>query len=336
MPDKTSVTHNWHATWRAQMAVDVARAYAADGDVGAVVLAGSVARGWADQHSDIELDVFWHRPPRDDQRLAALARAGAVVHVNWSTPPDEAAYRRLLVQQQGRLSQIWPYEDQEWSEHFYVDGVNIGVSAFLVETLETWIGDVVEGCDTDDDKHMRLTAMQHAVPLYGQDLVTGWQARIHYPDALARAVVDELLGVQDRWWDAGFLAARDALLPRSDLLVRMERWLLRLLLAVNRIFLPDPRFKWADRLIDQMAVKPDRLAQRLRAVFRAEPADGIALVQALAIETLDLIDLHLPGCDTDFARAWLSYRRAAPAPTRTPPRPRTLPGIEYEDEEEYE
>ena len=330
MPDTTSGTDNWHTAWRAQMAADVARAYAADGDVAAVVLAGSVARGWADRHSDIELDVFWHRPPRDDQRRAALARAGAVVHVDWSTPPDEAAYRALLVQQRGQLSQIWPYEDQEWSEHFYVDGVNIGVSAFLVETLERWIGDVVERCDTDDDKHMRLAAMQHALPLHGYDLATGWQARIHYPDALARAVVDELLGVQDCWSDAGFLAARDAFIPRIDLLVRMERWLLRLLLAVNRIFLPDPRFKWADRLIVQMAVKPERLAERLRAVFRAEPADAVALVETLAIETLDLIDLHLPGCDTDFARMWLSYRRAAPSLTHTHTLPRTLAGIEDE------
>ena len=123
--------------------------------------------------------------------------------------------------------------------------------------------------------------------------------------------------MQDRWWDVEFLVARDAFIPRTDLLVRMERWLLRLLLAVNRIYLPDPRFKWADRLVSQMAVKPDGLAERLREVLRAEPADSVAIVQALAGETLDLIDLHLPGCDTGFARAWLDYRRVAPSPTRT-------------------
>ncbi|MCB9152873.1 MAG: hypothetical protein H6649_02305 [Caldilineae bacterium] len=315
MSDLTTNDDSWHTIWRKEMAADVARAYAADSDVSAVVLAGSVARGWADQHSDIELDVYWRRPPRDAQRRAALARAGAVVHVDWATPPDEAAFRALLIQQRGQLSQIWPYEDFEWSEHFYVDGVNIGVSAFLAETLEQWIDDVVEHCDIDDDKHMRLAAMQQAVPLYGADLVAGWQARIHYPGALARAVVDQLMGVQDRWWDAGYLAARDAFIPRADLLARMERWLLRLLLALNRIFLPDPRFKWAGRLIDQMSVKPERLGERLSEVFRAAPTDAVVTVRTLANETLDLIDLHLPGCDTDFARAWLSYRRS------TPPRP---------------
>ncbi|MCB0206921.1 MAG: hypothetical protein KDH89_19055, partial [Anaerolineae bacterium] len=175
MSDLTIIDDSWHTIWRKEMAADVARAYAADSDVSAVVLAGSVARGWADQHSDIELDVYWRRPPRDAQRRAALARAGAVVHVDWATPPDEAAFRALLVQQRGQLSQIWPYEDFEWSEHFYVDGVNIGVSAFLAETLEQWIDDVVEHCDINDDKHMRLAAMQQAVPLYGADLVAGWQ-----------------------------------------------------------------------------------------------------------------------------------------------------------------
>ena len=136
--------------------------------------------------------------------------------------------------------------------------------------------------------------------------------------------------MQDRWWDVEFLVARDAFIPRTDLLVRIERWLLRLLLAVNRIYLPDPRFKWADRLVSQMAVKPDGLAERLREMLRAEPADSVAIVQALAGETLDLIDLHLPGCDTGFARAWLDYRRVAPSPTRTPTRTRL--NIKDEDE----
>ena len=332
MPDFAAVASDQHSGWRAQMAAQIAQAYAVDSDVAAVYLAGSVARGWADRFSDIELDVFWHRPPRDIQRQAALERAGAVVHVDWSSPPDEATYRQLLVRHSGQLSQIWPYEELEWSEHFYVDGFNIGVSAFLVETMESWLADVVERNDTDDDKHMRVAALQHAVPLHGRELVDGWQARVTYPDSLARAVIDELLGVQDRWWDVDFLVARDAFIPRTDLLVRMERWLLRLLLAVNRIYLPDPRFKWADRLIDQMAIRPDGLAERLRKVFRAKPKDGVAIVQALAGETLDLIDLHLPGCDTGFTRAWLGYRRAVPSPNRTRPLPRTRLNIEEEDE----
>ncbi|MCB0207599.1 MAG: hypothetical protein KDH89_22485, partial [Anaerolineae bacterium] len=97
----------------------------------------------------------------------------------------------------------------------------------------------------------------------------------------------------------------------------------------NRILLPDPRFKWAGRLIDQMAVKPERLGERLSEVFRAAPADAVVTLQTLANETLNLIDLHLPGCDTDFARTWLSYRRSTPPrpePTPThPPAPTPLP-----------
>ena len=171
MPDFAAVASDQHSGWRAQMAAQIAQAYAVDSDVAAVYLAGSVARGWADRFSDIELDVFWHRPPRDIQRQAALERAGAVVHVDWSSPPDETTYRQLLVQHNGQLSQIWPYEELEWSEHYYVDGVNIGVSAFLVETMECWLADMVERCDTDDDKHMRVAALQHAVPLHGRELV---------------------------------------------------------------------------------------------------------------------------------------------------------------------
>ena len=40
-----------------------------------MILAGSTARGHAD-FSDIDLGVFWHEPPTEDERLAAVEQAG--------------------------------------------------------------------------------------------------------------------------------------------------------------------------------------------------------------------------------------------------------------------
>ena len=61
--------------------------------------------------------------------------------------------------------------DFEWSEHFYIHGVNVGVSAFLAETMDKWLADVVERFDTDDEKHMRVVAVQHAVPVHGDQQI---------------------------------------------------------------------------------------------------------------------------------------------------------------------
>lgn len=59
-----------------ELARAAATGYAATGLVGAVVMAGSVARGFADAYSDVELDVFWLAPPSDlHDRLWAAAAA---------------------------------------------------------------------------------------------------------------------------------------------------------------------------------------------------------------------------------------------------------------------
>src|SRR5438128_720717 len=68
--------------WRQALARQIAPAYAADPKVAAVVgdgrlpVGGSSARGHADRHSDIEIGVFWHEPPADAERRAAVEQMG--------------------------------------------------------------------------------------------------------------------------------------------------------------------------------------------------------------------------------------------------------------------
>ena len=295
--------------WRLALARQIGAAYGVSPNVAAVYIAGSVARGWADRYSDIELDVYWTTPPSDAERFEIIRRAGGEADVHWGDPPGDAEYRVLLRKLQGHVSQVWPYEDSEWSEHFYIHGVNIGVSAFLVETMDKWLADVVERFDTDDEKHMRVAAVKYAIPVHGDQLIARWKAGIRYPDELAHALIAEQLAVDESWWQCDMLAGRNAVIPLMALFVTMKRRILRILLALNRIFLLDPRFKWADRLIEQMRIAPPDLGKRLRWVYRAEPASAVAELQRLMEEVLDLVDQVMPDRDTAFAREWLSYRR---------------------------
>ena len=61
---------------RVAVAEVMAARYAATDGVAAVLLAGSVARGLADAMSDVEVDVYWHRAPRDNERRAVVDDAG--------------------------------------------------------------------------------------------------------------------------------------------------------------------------------------------------------------------------------------------------------------------
>jgi len=71
---KTTVNNQNEIAKRRALAQIVAPAYAKNPKVAGVLLAGSVARGIADQFSDIEIDIFWHAPPTDEDRSVPIER----------------------------------------------------------------------------------------------------------------------------------------------------------------------------------------------------------------------------------------------------------------------
>ncbi len=66
---------NEASRWRLGRAREIAPVYLADPRVRAVMVGGSVARGWADRYSDVEVGVFWEAFPSPEQFRAAMERA---------------------------------------------------------------------------------------------------------------------------------------------------------------------------------------------------------------------------------------------------------------------
>src|SRR5690348_8691674 len=96
---------------RLALAEQAASAYVANPHVAAVLVAGSVGRGLADEHSDIELDVYWAEPPTPEERSAAVEGAGR-----------ERVYDVV--------------DELEWADGYLVDGVKVDTSGFLTSTID--------------------------------------------------------------------------------------------------------------------------------------------------------------------------------------------------------
>jgi predicted nucleotidyltransferase len=304
---------NEATAWRRALAQRIAAIYGKNSKVASVALAGSVARGWADRHSDIELDVYWHAPLTMEDRVEALTEAGSQIDIFWDQPPAEAEYQQIFERTGGHISQLWPYvpEENEWSEHYYVHGVNIGISSFLTTTIDNYLRDALDRSVTDDEQQMRLAALRHAVPLYGAEVIEAWQARtLYFPRALAVALVQAQLGRDEAWWASDMWVERGAHLALMQLFCHMQEKILRILLAVNGIYMPDPRFKWAGKLIEQMTIKPPDLALRMEQIFEEPSTLAATKMQQLMEETLALVKRHLPEIDVAFAERWLRQRRA--------------------------
>ncbi len=297
-----------HVSWRRRLGEAVAAAYAVDPTVGASMLGGSVARGWADRFSDVEVFVFWLEAPSVPRRIAAVERSGGSIDVDWAGQGAGSMWRAALGATGGRVGEIWPYEDEEWSEHFYVDGVNVGVSGFHVDTVERWVADLVDAHRPTDDAQFVAAAIVAGVDVTGGGPLDGWRRRLAvFPPGLVEALLRAELEIDEDWWSIDMLAERDDRPAFDALLGVMARRIIRCLLALNRSYLPDPRPKWAERLLAGLARAPEDVAGRLSDVWRLPAREAAAAVQALFDETLDLVEADV---DVAGARRWFRHRRA--------------------------
>ena len=94
-----------------------------------------------------------------------------------------------------------------------------------------------------------------------------------------------------------------------ELFAMMERKVLRILLGLNRIYLPDNRLKWSDVLIRRMGVCPVDLTDRLIQVFRDGGRDGVDEMQRILEEVWDLVDQEMPEIDPARRSRWIRHRR---------------------------
>jgi hypothetical protein len=273
-----------------------ARAYAGNGKLAALAVAGSVGTGLADRFSDLELDCYWSSPPGDADRTGPIGALG------------------------GELTGFWEYDpgDQEWSEDYLLGDLGVTVSNFLTGTVERFLDDVVLNADTSPVKHMRLAALQRSRPLVGAELITSWRARADtFPGELAAALVQQELDpeVLTGWAARDALASRGDDLAAQDLLTRAGHAVVRAVLAVNRVYLPHRQIKWQHHLITGLEVVPERLAGRLGSMSASPPAEAFRAAEALLEDTAALAEAHT-GADLSSFRHALAQRRRPIDPPR--------------------
>jgi len=272
---------------RLALAHQLAPYYRANPKVAAMAVEGSVARGYADRFSDIDLAIFW-----------ALA-------------PTEKERRDIIKQAKGRHVQLVPYNRDEacWSDTYDVDGVIIDVRHLGVEATERILAEVLEGYDPSLAKQQHLAALLSALPLSDPSVLTRWQEKAKvYPRTLAVAMVRAHLLFRPAW-EQEQLAERGDLLALYESFCTVEKHVLLVLMGLNRIYYPG--WQWVDRLMEQMRIAPLNLAPRFKQVFgivSIDPLAGVYQLHDLIEETFRLVETQLSELDTAQARARFQER----------------------------
>src|SRR5947209_3106452 len=99
--------------------------YASLPGVEAIVVTGSVAGGYADQYSDIDMLIYYDELPPEDALTTACGRAGGS---NWG---------------------LYGRDEDGSAEYYYVHGVKCEFAHATAKSWEQIISSVVEQYDTD-------------------------------------------------------------------------------------------------------------------------------------------------------------------------------------------
>lgn len=152
-------------------------------------------------------------------------------------------------------------------------------------------------------------------------MMASWRSRADaFPRELVSALVEQALApeVLTGWSAREALVSRGDSLAVRDLLTRTGLAAVRVILALNRVYLPHRQLKWQRHLTAGLGLVPDRLTERLESLSTGRPVEALQTAEALLAEIVALAETH---CDADIGafRQALSERRQAIGPPQPGP-----------------
>lgn len=235
-----------------------------------IAVTGSVARGVADDYSDVELNLWVDTLPAVEQWRSWLEEAGATDLQQDLGEMDGTGFQWTVCNVQG----IW---------------IEIGWA--LIDQFDGFVHDLAGGVYIGHERLQMGWTVRHAIPLRTEGHLATWQAALsRYPDGLAERVIADQTSV---WADPHVPGVRWGLAARGERMGLALRFiwdtqnLLRVLFAVNHVW--DHDLKWTDERSLDLPLEPANLSARIDAMFTlADLRQAVEINQRLIIETLEL------------------------------------------------
>jgi predicted nucleotidyltransferase len=264
-----------------ELARRITDAYLRHMELSGAILTGSGARGDADRYSDLDLLLYGDEVPPAEAAAAAQRELGA-----------------------GAPTVLLPHGPSGFLDQFPLNGVQCQVGVIPVGDVDDELDGLLvdhEGLDSPVGKI--ATGLLEGIPFHGDELIARWRARVEaYPDGLREAMVRHWWRFFPLWYHERSLESRDVGLWRQEELVNAAYALIGTLAGVNRLYFARFEFKRQRAFMEKMTLAPPRFADRLESLFTLPPAEAIAELSALVLETQAIVERELPGVDVTLRR----------------------------------
>lgn len=274
---------NAHVQWRLAFAQTLSATLQQIPGIDMIAVLGSVARGYSDAYSDLELMLLWKEAPSPEQQ-AALVRL------------LQAEYRH-------------PAFDPGYHSAFRIQGIPVDFWHTTRDQEQVFIHAVLDDLSLDLVANNRVETILSCIPLVGMDQAAAWKSHIKaYPRDLALRFIQTYLP-HFHLRHLTFAALRDNPTAYYHTLSDVQCSLFLVLLALNASYFPT--FKWMYPAMRQMVHTPPQIAPRLHAMFDEPPIHAVDHLRAVLAETLDLVEATYPQIDTVQARYGLEQEARA-------------------------
>lgn len=249
-------------------------------DIKAAAVTGSVAKGYADDNSDIDTIVILNRNLGSEEFDKVIEDAKASGGDFYHGSPEEG-----------------------FAVYYYIDGVRCDFSFGQFCETENLIHEMLEKPEVDLMKHLQISGLIDSHLLKD----TNWlkplimKAEREYPKELQVLMVSHFKRFHPEWAIEKMTIGRGDILYFYDSLVEMTGNIIGILCGLNKFYHPG-KLKGVEHTIEQMKIKPRDFISRYNHILLAEKYSALKELFKLVRETFDLIDEHLPEVSTARSR----------------------------------
>ena len=242
----------------------------------AMLVTGSVAKGQADDNSDIDTIMYYDELPGE----AAFE-----------------AYRQAAFDSGGGF--YGGSAEEGFALYQYIDGIRHDFAhARLSETEELLKTFLAEPDLEDNNKQIMLDGILTGVPLKGAEIAQQWQEQLaNYPPQLGEMLVKKYLRFRPHWVLQKMGVDRNEIIFLQEELLNAVQNIFGVLCGLNKLYHPG-KIKGLNYTVAKMQLTPPNVASRLPGLFEVDGQTAVNQLKQLIEETIKLVETHLPHIDT--------------------------------------